>query len=351
MTLRLWGLGVAVCLGGSAGANALGTIKRVLADPFGVSVHAVQTRMDFGGSRSSTISLDIVKDVGAKIEVLSPSESAGLIAIDDGKQYLSHAPGKRVLTAQMSPVSYRQPINDRIKLINENYKVTLGRSAEWAGRKAVWIILKPRFGELPTRKMLVDKKEDFILRYDVEAQNAVTRIVDTISVEFSPRLGAEVLHFPAGTPTTKRLSWAPRKVGDLKIASAITGITPDLPAVMPYGFRVYTQHLVGSESNPMYAFRLSDGVSRVTVYEWNPRVTSEKSVSGMKIYAQDREGNRYYAWGDVSQNVLEKLCVAVASGSSAQVGNALGNPEAVRTSYQVYEKLSLARQNPFWICE
>mgnify|MGYP000909057399 CR=1 FL=1 len=299
---------IAASAGAANDQAGLTELKRLLTDQTAVNGVFVQRRLGYDGSETYVIKLEIARKFGTRFTILQPISSQGVTSIDDGKELRTYYPDTHSITIQPSAVSFSVGLNERMKLIQKNYDVTLGRPVTIAGRRANLVELEPRSAAMPTRLMAIDQKQNALLRYElVSRTGSKTRLVDTISVEYASSDRTSSFKFDAPRDTATERMWGPKPFKDLKFAAAAVGFEPRIPASLPYGFTIQGQQLVGQENAPFISIRVSDGMSMATIYQWDPSRFSGGPPQGLKGQHKDRFGIHFQVQGDAPRTVLAEL--------------------------------------------
>ncbi len=280
-------------------------LAKVLRNPVGASAEAVQRRL-MPDNSTVTVKGEFVRGRGVRITLIEPVTYQGMVVVDNLVEYKIFHPDTRKLEIRTSPLRFRQPIEDRLRLIDQNYDLRLLDPVRIAGRLAQVVELRAKGKEIPDRVLSIDAKEDFLLRYEVTSKSGTRRLIDTISVSFRPRNPEAVLNLDVPSDTKEERAWGPTVVTDDRSAASAIGFEPRGATNLPHGFVLTARHLVGFESNPALGLRLTDGMASVTVYQYLMSRYRRNLVFGPAL-ATDSQGVAYSSLGDVPRSVLRDL--------------------------------------------
>ncbi len=283
-------------------------LKRLLTDQNNVHGIFVQRRASVDGTQKYTIKLEIAKSYGTQFTILQPISSQGVASIDDGKTLRNYFPDKKQIVVQPSPVIFGAPLNERMKLIQKNYSVTLSAPTTVAGRPVSVVTMTAKAPQIPNRRLSIDAKENALLRYELLEGNTVSLVlVETLAVDYPSTPRRKPFEFSAAKAVNIVRTWGPKPITDIKFAAAAVGFEPRLTKSLPYGFTVQAQQMVGEAKDPFVSIRLSDGMSMATVYQWDPKRYEQGAPAGMKAQFKDRFGIAFQAIGDAPSMALTEL--------------------------------------------
>lgn len=283
-------------------------LRRLLTDQTDVHGVFVQRRMSYTGSEHFIIKLEIARKYGTRFTILQPISSQGVASIDDGKELRTYYPDTRRIVIQPSVSSFQASIDERMKLIQRNYKVNLTGQKIVAGRRTNVVELEPKFSPMPLRRMMIDQKQNALLRYElIPKSGGRTILVDTITVDYPSTDRKEAFKFEAPRETRTERLWGPKPITDLKFAAAAVGFEPRIATSLPYGFVIQAQQLVGEPTRPLVSIRVSDGMSMATIYQWDPSKFGEEGPPELKAQTKDRFGICFQVMGDAPKTVLAEL--------------------------------------------
>jgi hypothetical protein len=253
----------------TSGQSAESLLKLALEKQRSLYATVFQTRFDESGGQM-LIKVQFAGPEGLKIVMLSPVSRAGIVSVDDTKEFKVFYPDRSLVVVQPSPAAHQPKVDWRMRQIKKNYRLSLGEPAEVAGRAVRPVVIRPRHEELPLRTMYVDTKTHMVLRYKIDRDPARTNLFfDTREVIYGRDAGSIDLKLPSGYEKFEvRRDPGPRPAGTPQAVKSETGFTPRLPKSLPFGFRIHGLHLIGSEKRTFLAVRLSDGMCSLTVFQW-----------------------------------------------------------------------------------
>ena len=319
--------GLVVLIAGSACAgqpsptypkeDAWDLLQRIYAQPFPLDLVAFQTRLPSDDHNPVTVKLIVTKGRSLVSQVLEPTSRSGYVILDDGSLLKNYDPDTKVIYSQPSPNLYRPGLKDRMTWARENYEAKLEGTREVAGRKGVVVRLKPKHGEMPSRRMTIDTTQDFLLRSEKQVGGRWVETVNTKIVSYGRSKEQDDARDPFPLRARLVTAWGPKSVSriDPKELSSLIGFKLDEPEEIPYGFHIVARHVVGSSwDDPSLAYRLSDGVASVTVYAWSPAKVPLGPSSPNSIPPMETSDNgiRFATMGDVSKAVLKQIAEVFA---------------------------------------
>lgn len=240
-------------------------LSRVIGPPAKESVIAITTLES--GSNRLVYKMTYIKDKAHKGEILHPLMYQGNSYLDNGKEMRYYDSGKRWLIVTESQEASRLSVEKRMVLIRQNYSVKITDRLEMLGREAYEISLKANHKELGERKLLVDQGSGFLFKYTVTYPNQKVRVLSQVlSLSKTDKTELSLDTVP-GVRLIK--PWGPFPVQDIKHATGIVGFRPVTPTKLPKGFKLYSQRIVGEEDEPVLESNVSDGMVRLSIYQWS----------------------------------------------------------------------------------
>lgn len=239
---------------------------------------------------------------------IKPLRIQGTISIDNGKYWATILPDEKRVMLQESAMANRIPANFRMDLIDRNYKLSVSRSKEIAGRKSVTVVALPKFPEMPRREYSLDAETDVVLRVVLFEQGAKERVLlDTIAVRYGSKPPDEFFEIPFSGGYKVDKCPTLRKIQSRSSAGKAVGFAPRTPKSLPFGFAVAEAHLCGEKDAPFIAVRISDGFAQGTVYQWDGKKRAEGFPFTHEFDVQDLAGVRYLIFGELPKDVKAKL--------------------------------------------
>ncbi|MCW5937195.1 MAG: hypothetical protein KIT11_07810 [Fimbriimonadaceae bacterium] len=275
--------------------DPLRLLKRALESQKKVDAVLLQHRLIRRGSPPMFVKVQIVANKGVKVSILQPFSLQGIVSLDDSQEFKSFLPDQKMLVVQTSPTKYSPDVAWRMNLIKRNYQTSFGEDSSVAGRKVRELVMVPKNGAMPVRKLLVDSERDFVLRLVVEPPDQPP--VDFYTTRVARFDRAEALRDfnlpPEADDARKVVFDAPRRIQSLEAARKVVGFTPRRPKTLPYGFRESLVHVVGEGEAAHVAFRITDGMASATVYQWRQDRYKGRPPGSRRWQDQDRHGISY----------------------------------------------------------
>lgn len=293
-------------------ADPYAEAKRVLADKSDFHAKLV-VRRSFWDEPATTLSITVRKGRGTITTVVYPTRYQGQAYIDNDIELSHYVPEDKTIYVRPSPSTFALGIDKTVSLLKKNYTVTLGQTTKRLEREVKTIVYKPNWSAMPPRKMVVDAKIPVIHLYTAGKDDSI-KLLEALSVtETQP--SKDPLRFENPRETRIKILWGPKKVTDPKYAAGMIGVQPRLPGVLPYGFVNYINQLVGQESAPALASRLSDGLCSVTVYQWRYQQGRRASFAELRPdYIDQANDIAFVAMGEAPSPILKELSRAVWAG-------------------------------------
>lgn len=230
---------------------------------------AVQKRPE-GPGQPRMVKVFTSPSYGQLTHYLQPLDAQGLIVYDDRKVRRTFFPDDNKVIEETSNRTYQWAPDRRIALIRQNYTVRMGERTTIAGRSANEVRIIPRYDSVATHRMWIDRSTGFVLRYIIEPPTgAAMTVTDTVSVEFPRQLSRESFRLPLRENTDVVRLWGPQTLASVRESERFTRINPPLPRAWPDGFRMEGAQIIGTQTKPILAIRLTDGMTPVSVYIWN----------------------------------------------------------------------------------
>jgi outer membrane lipoprotein-sorting protein len=218
-----------------------------------------------------------------KVTTLQPLSMQGTVQFDDGKTWKIYEPDKRQLVIQPSPRTFREDTAERMKLAEDNYRFSLERNGVIAGRSTWVVTATPKAPEMPVRRYSIDVDKNVLLRLETVEEGKRNVLMDTLAVSFPSSRPSEAFDFkPVGNVRTIQLP-APERIESLAKAREEVGFEPVLPKHLPFGFVILEPQISGVERARYVAVRLSDGLIKATVYQWDAKRLNPFGDSGLNF--------------------------------------------------------------------
>lgn len=276
-------------------------LLRSLSGDYKVNVVAVLKQRQSDDRRTVTVKIQKSKDGKTRETVLSPLHLQ-CEYLDDGNSIQTYSPDEKTLIVQPSnPLS--QDLAFRIPLIQKNYAVTLGAEDKVAGRKCVVVNAKARYPQLPNIRYYFDETTGFPLSKEtILPGGEVLTEYEVVDIKFPAKLDPTIFKIepPVGYET---VSYAePTKISSLTEASKLLGFSPSVPSQIPFGFHVQRMTTTKNSKWKALCLKLTDGLQRVTVYEWVP-VPGESIKTGENRVIKLHNGINIMIVSDIDSNI------------------------------------------------
>ena len=292
----LWPVSLAASLMGAQAEaqNPESFLRLALEKQRSLNATVFQTRFDDMGGQM-LIKVEFAGKEGMKITMLSPVSRAGIVSVDDTKEFRVYYPDRSQVVAQPSPAAHQPKVDWRMKQIRKNYRLSLGEPGEVAGRAVRPVVIKPKHDALPTRTMYVDTTTHMVLRYIIDTGSGKPSLFfDTREVIYRKDGAPSDLSLPAGYERFEvKREAGPRPLSSVRSARAELGFEPRLPKALPLGFQSHAVHVIGSGGRSFVAVRLSDGMFSVTVFQWLAARFPRDPGGRMLAMAEDDHGVKY----------------------------------------------------------
>lgn len=214
-----------------------------------------------------------------KLVVLSPLTSAGRVMVDDGKTIEQYDPDKNFLRISPSPERDFLPVDSRIKLIRQNYKVTAEPAIYEFHRRVFPVKLEPKAKALPFH------------RYEIEPNSGLICLIQDWRAGESPNTTLQVEamwpaddlsddDFAIETADAVKVvhsSGSATFTGD-DAARKVLGSKPAVPKRIPLGFIISKRYITHFKDLQAVGFTLTNGVEYVDVFE----VKMGQDISALK---------------------------------------------------------------------
>jgi negative regulator of sigma E activity len=244
--------------------------------------------------------------------------------VDDGKSTKIFTPDDRRIIVQPSGREDARDIEFRMRLIDRNYNLRVVRRDKVAGREAVVVEAAPKSSGVETRCYSIDKETGFLLRLETcQEGRSPTLLFETKMVEFPSEFPEATFRLaPSGVVTQHYRPTCVAPEAWNKLTSEL-GFRPILPTYLPLGFSVQQLQCENDSSVPAVAVRLTDGLAKATVYQWQRRGKSTSKVPEGTLVRTAGQLTVMIS-GDLPREVKERIIDSFVSASRTE--RALGIP-------------------------
>jgi len=295
----------AVCLSLGEDDRAQRFLMRSLAGDYKVNVVAMLKQYQGNDKGTVVAKIQRSKDGKTRQSVLSPLHMQ-CEYLDDGTNIQTYSPDDRTLIVQPSnqagpDLAFRTP------LIEKNYLLKIEPSKKIAGRNCVVVTANSRYSQVPSIRFFFDEKTGFPLSKETISPNGDSnQEYEVVNINFPSRLDKSIFKIepPVGYET---ISYAePTKIGSTSEAVQMLGFTPTIPTQIPCGFRIQRMTTTKKSKWKALCIKLTDGLQRVTVYEWIPE-PGESIKTGENRVIKLHNGVNIMIVSDIDSNVRNML--------------------------------------------
>jgi hypothetical protein len=293
-------------LAAKPGPSASDVLRRAFDSQFKNHVELVQLTATPSDPGSKIFKLYIDPKVGAHVNILSPTVLSNTRSVDNRRELKIFYPSQNEIVVQKSPQVFKLPLDKRMKLVERNFSLSLkDDGAKVAGRTVYVVYLKAKNAGVGDRQLCVDKEKGNILRSILIEERSNFVLLETLVANFSVPYKKGEFDLPKSAQVSKK--WGPVDLAKFKDANKKLGFAPRVPGTLPKGFEITHKQIVGQEKKPIMAFRLSDGMNTITVFQWNPKLFGGESPFQNVPTKSDVYGIRYYAEGDAPKAVQSDI--------------------------------------------
>jgi outer membrane lipoprotein-sorting protein len=246
---------------------------------FGGHVVAVLQQRDGNDGSFYKVKVQRSRDGKSRQTTISPLRRQGEEAVDDGVHMTMYLPDDKRVIVQTSPMN-NGDVAFRMPLVLKNYILTSKKGSEIAGRSTVLVSAMAKTSALGGIRFTFDEKTGFPMRKENLDDGESEVIYEVQSIEFPTKLEANVFKLtPLGGCDVSTMK-PQKQFRTAKEAEATVGFMPAFPSRIPFGFSVQSINVSDSNDWRAVAMKLTDGLRRLTVYQW-------KSSEGERIRTSD----------------------------------------------------------------
>ncbi len=280
-------------------------LLKSLAGDYKANIVAVLKQRQSDDKRSVTVKIQKSKDGKTRETVLSPLHLQCEF-LDDGTTIQTYSPDEKTLIVQPSN-QLNQDLAFRLPLIQRNYSLRLDPDEKIAGRNCVVVFAKAKYSQIPSIRYYFDEKTGFPLSKETILPNGeVSEEYEVLDIKFPSKLDPTIFKIqpPVGYET---ISYAePTKINSLNEASKLLGFTPTVPVQIPYGFKIQRMTTTKNSKWKALCLKLTDGLQRVTVYEWVPE-PGESIKTGENRIIKLHNGVNIMIVSDIDSNIRNSI--------------------------------------------
>lgn len=285
--------------------KAVRYLLKSLAGDYKVNVVAILKQRRSDDQHSVTVKIQKSKDGKTRETVLSPLRMQCEF-LDNGKTIQTYSPDEKTLIIQPSG-QLSQDLALRIPLIRKNYSLELSPDEKVAGRNCVVVNAKAKYPQLPNIRYYFDEKTGFPMgKETIQPSGEPSEEYEVLSIKFPATLDSSIFKMepPVGYETITYDE--PTKISTLSEAAKLLGFAPSVPSQIPYGFRIQRMTITKNSQWKALCLRLTDGLQKVTVYEWIP-VPGDSIKTGEKRIIKLHNGINIMIVSDIDYNIRSTI--------------------------------------------
>jgi len=248
-------------------------------------VALILQRSPENGGVMQRIQVQISRDGKMRQTVIFPLSMEGVETIDDNFRSATYLPDRNLIIFQESRKLMVDDASGRLSMARKNYDLKLGGTSNVAGRTAALVIATPHNNDLETRRFYIDDKTGFLLQLEtVNQAGQLTVGFRTQAVSFPSNLPASVFDvrsLPKAADTVSFTRPQSMMIGNKEGLGL--GFQPVLPPKLPYGFYVQDIQINKSPQWRTVAVRITDGLVKATVYQWDDTSKVEIDTPGTTV--------------------------------------------------------------------
>jgi|GEM_PF-1115164 len=291
--------------------RALEFLSRSMQRRFSVNVVAIILQRDPGGEGVyQRVKIERSRDGKVRHTVLQPLRMQGIESVDDGNRMRVFLPDQRIIIDQQSPAKGSGDVELRLNLARQNYTFRVESNHRIAGRPAVCVTATPRYDDMDVRRYFIDAETFYPLRAETINNGSSVPVFETKDVQYPRAIDGRVFQMRS-MANVDTLKYNPPSTLTRTAAAKIVGFTPLMPQRLPMGFKVQEMQYNGNTEWKSVAIRLTDGLTRATVYQWKPNGKRVKAVEDSTSI--DHNGVRLLLVSDLNPELRLKLLQAFVS--------------------------------------
>lgn len=225
--------------------------------------------------------------------MIAPLRLQGKESVDDGSKSYTFLPDEKIMIVQPS-ANVKEDADFRIPLISKNYVLTSKNGGKIANRGTTLVTAMAREAKVGGLRFWLDNETAYVMRkaaYNFEEEEWIPDY-EVLKAEFPPKLDSSLFKIsPIGGYETLEYG-ARTKLASLRDAERALGFMPTAPKDLPFGFQIQSMQTNTKSTWKSLAMRLTDGLQKVTVYQWKPS-KSETITSGTSSTVETVNGIKY----------------------------------------------------------
>jgi outer membrane lipoprotein-sorting protein len=227
-----------------------------------------------GMSQSSEAEVYFRAPYKVRIEYKAPSNLSQQIVINDGENEYLYDTKRNIAIREVSFYHYASDIDNKFRLLKENYDFTLSGTEKIAGRPADVITIKPRNKDDISKKIWVDKEYNIILQ-EKTFQPDGNLLCDShfTNIDFPKELSDKLFSLPKNTKVVVR-DFKVTTFSDIKDLKGKLKFPFLFPSYVPRGYVFDKANLIQEKNSEFVQIQYSDGLNILSLFETLAEVDS-----------------------------------------------------------------------------
>ncbi len=205
-----------------------------------------------------------------RTEVVIPLAMQGRIFIDDGVNWTTFFPDTKVVRVHPSPTPDMEDVDERMKLIRDNYRLEIDSKTKVAGRAAVRVVAHPsKSNDLETQRFYLDAATFTPLKIEtVDGLGNVSVQFVVRHIEFPSHFEKSIFDLPSMDGIRREVGNPPTPLKSREDTERRLGFRPAMPKNLPLGFKRQGADLMDWHGLTPIGIRVSDGLVRLIVFQF-----------------------------------------------------------------------------------
>ncbi len=291
-------------LGGDARAEEY--LKRSMFGDYKTNIVAILKQRQASEKGTVIVKIQKSKDGKTRENVTSPLHLA-CVYLDDGESIQTYSPDDKTLVVQPA-IQPGQDLNFRFGLVLKNYNLKSEKTGKKiAGRSVITVTANSKFPQIADIRYYFDEKSGFPLSKEfIAADGDTTTEYEVMDIQFPQKLEASIFKIepPVGFTTLSFLE--PTTFASVSAAKQTLGFSPIMPSQIPFGFTIQKMTTTSDSKWKALCIKLTDGLQRMTVYEWIP-VAGESIKTGENRIIKFHNGINIMIVSDIDSNIKNSV--------------------------------------------
>jgi outer membrane lipoprotein-sorting protein len=223
------------------------------------------------GGRGGPMKFTMWRDSGGRrrTEVVIPLAMQGRIFIDDGVNWTTFFPDTKVLRVHPAP-SDSEDVDERMKLIKDNYRLEIDSKTKVAGRSAIRVVAHPsKSNDLETQRFYLDSSTFTPLKIEtVDGLGNVSVQFVVRHIEFPKNFDKSIFDLPVVDGVRREVGSPFTPLKNKEDTQRRLGFRPAMPRSLPLGFKRQAADLMDWHGITPIGIRVSDGLVRLFVLQF-----------------------------------------------------------------------------------